>query len=160
MPIYSWIADAHFYGDEGSSLAELVGTAKKLLAERGYALDRIGVEKDVMPVSVLDSLRGALPGSAFIDISTTLMEQRVVKSTEEVDLLRTNGKIATVGTEVIMAAMAEGKSGTGNFQRGDGGDGSGAGRTISGTRKLWHPGYLCVRAQKFHPACRIHQQET
>ena len=110
VPIYSWIADAHFYGDEGSSLAELVGTAKKLLAERGYALDRIGVEKDVMPVSVLDLLRGALPGSAFIDISTTLMEQRVVKSTEEVDLLRTNGKIATVGTEVIMAAMAEGKS--------------------------------------------------
>ncbi len=110
LPIYSWIADTHFYSDEGNSLAGLVDVAKELFAERGYALDRIGVEKDVMPVAVLESLRGALPGSDFIDISTTLMEQRVVKSVEEVDLLRVNARIANVGTETIMAAMAEGKT--------------------------------------------------
>ena len=40
LPIYSWIADTHFYSDEGTSLAGLVGVAKELLAERGYALDR------------------------------------------------------------------------------------------------------------------------
>lgn len=110
VPIYSWIADAHYYTDAGTSLAGLVGVAGNLLAERGYALDRIGVEKDTIPVGVLESLQAALPGSGFVDVSTTLMEQRVVKSTEEVDLLRTNGKIATVGAETIMAAMAEGKS--------------------------------------------------
>ena len=83
-----------------------------------------------MPVGVLESLRGVLPGSDFIDVSTTLMEQRVVKSAEEVDLLRANARIANVGTETIMAAMAEGKNGTGNIRRGYGGDGSGASRTI------------------------------
>ncbi len=110
VPIYSWITDAHFYGDEGSSLAGLVRITKELLVERGYALDRIGVEKDVMPVGVLDTLRESLPGSDFTDVSTALMEQRLVKSAEEVDLLRVNGDISDVGTNTIMAAMAEGKT--------------------------------------------------
>ncbi len=110
LPTYSWIENAHLYGDEGASLAGLMGITKGLLAERGYALDRIGVEKDVMPVAVFETLRSALPASDYIDISTTLMEQRVVKSAEEVDLLRINAEIANIGTEAMMAAMAEGKT--------------------------------------------------
>ncbi len=110
VPTYSWITDAHFYSDAGTSLAGLVQTTKKLLVERGFALDRIGVEKDVMPVGVLETLQASLPGSDFTDVSTTLMEQRLVKSTEEVDLLRTNGQISDVGTEALMAAVAEGRT--------------------------------------------------
>jgi len=87
-----------------------VQTTKKLLMERGYVLDRIGVEKDVMPVGVLETLQASFPGSDFTDVSTTLMEQRLVKSTEEVDLLRTNGQISDVGTEALMAAVAEGRT--------------------------------------------------
>ncbi|MCP4392605.1 MAG: aminopeptidase P family protein [Gammaproteobacteria bacterium] len=110
VPIYSWIDDAHFYTDAGTSLAGLIDLAKNLLAERGYSIDRVGIEKDVMPVCVLEALQGAFPSSDLIDISATLMEQRVVKSKEEVDLLRKNADIANIGTETIMAAMAEGKS--------------------------------------------------
>ncbi len=56
LPTYSWITDTHFYGDEGASLAGLVGITKELLADRGYALDRIGVEKVVMPVAVFETM--------------------------------------------------------------------------------------------------------
>jgi creatinase len=110
VPIYSWITDAHFYTDVGTSLAGLINLAKNLLAERGYAINRIGIEKDVMPVCVLEALQGALPKTDLIDVSATLMEQRVVKSKEEVDLLRKNADIANIGTEAMMAAMAEGRS--------------------------------------------------
>ncbi len=110
VPIYSWISDSRFYSDEGSSLAGLMAIAKEVLAERGCALDRVGVEKDVMPVGVHEALHTALPGSDFVDVSTALMEQRLVKSSEEVDLLRANGEISDVGTEAIMAAMAEGRT--------------------------------------------------
>ncbi|SVD76612.1 uncharacterized protein METZ01_LOCUS429466, partial [marine metagenome] len=110
VPIYSWISDSRFYSDEGSSLAGLMAIAKEVLAERGCALDRVGVEKDVRPVGVHEALHTALPGSDFVDVSTALMEQRLVKSSEEVDLLRANGEISDVGTEAIMAAMAEGRT--------------------------------------------------
>jgi Xaa-Pro aminopeptidase len=110
VPVYSWVEDTHFYSDEGTSLAGLLRTAKGVLDERGITLDRIGVEKDVMPVGVFEGLRESLPGSIFVDVSTALMEQRLVKSAEEVDLLRANGELSDVGTEAIMAAMAPGRT--------------------------------------------------
>jgi Xaa-Pro aminopeptidase len=110
VPTYSWITDARFYSDAGTSLSGLVQATKELLVERNCALDRIGVEMDVMPVGVLASLTASLPGSNFADVSTTLMEQRLVKSKEEVDLLRINGQISDVGTETLMAAVAEGRT--------------------------------------------------
>ncbi len=80
VPAYSWITDMRFYSDAGTSLSGLVQASREWLVERDCALDRVGIEMDVMPVGVLESLKVSLPRSNFTDVSTILMEHRVVKS--------------------------------------------------------------------------------
>ncbi len=110
VPAYSWITDMRFYSDAGTSLSGLVQASREWLVERDCALDRVGIEMDVMPVGVLESLKVSLPRSNFTDVSTMLMEHRVVKSKEEIDLLRINGQISDVGTETLMAAVGAGRT--------------------------------------------------
>ena len=64
----------------------MVTLSSKILNERRYAINRVGIEKDVMPVVVLESLQAAFPKTEFIDVSAILIEQRVMKPKEEVEL--------------------------------------------------------------------------
>ena len=106
----SWVQDKRFYGDEGASLAAVIEQTKQVLSDRGVKAGRVGVEEDVIPQKMYKALVESLPHSEFLDVSTELMEQRLIKSEEEVQVLRTGCEISDVGTRVIMEAMAEGKT--------------------------------------------------
>ncbi len=106
----SWIEDKRFYGDEGTSLAAVIEQTKLVLSDRGVNARRVGVEEDVIPQKMYAALGESLPQSEFLDVSTELMGQRLIKSAEEVQVLRAGAEISDVGTRVIMGAMAEGRT--------------------------------------------------
>lgn len=89
-----------------SSLAEIVDvksikTIPELLAEKGYSLDAIGLELDVIPYNTWQLYKKVFKDTHFSDISEALKRIRTVKSAHEIDLLqRACGVLDQVFAEV------------------------------------------------------------
>ncbi len=69
---------------------------------------RIGIEMDHMPLERYAKLKAAMPGVEFVDISAECMTLRLVKSAEEIDLIRNGANVCDVGGFALRAAVAEG----------------------------------------------------
>ncbi len=69
---------------------------------------RIGIEEDHLPLERLRKLETALPGASFADIAGPAMGQRMVKSAEEIALIRNGARIADIGGAACREAIAEG----------------------------------------------------
>ena len=84
----SWVEDVNAYAPPftGGALAEA-------MRERGLGSARIGAELGVdqrilMPIAEFDALRAALPDARFVDGADVLWDLRMIKGTEEVELIR------------------------------------------------------------------------
>ncbi len=66
---------------------------------------RVGIEADHVNVQTLDKLRDALPGSEFMDIAEPAMRLRMVKSDEEIALIKNGARIADVGGAACVEAI-------------------------------------------------------
>ncbi|MEC9070333.1 MAG: M24 family metallopeptidase [SAR324 cluster bacterium] len=69
---------------------------------------RIGVEYDQINVENINKLQAVLPDSEFIDISKMTMRQRMVKSNEEIELIRNGAQVADLGGAACVEAISEG----------------------------------------------------
>jgi len=79
------------------AVIELVGKSNK-----------IGIEFDHMNLSLLEKLKNSLPTSEFIDISQECMKLRMIKSDEEIALIRQGARIADIGGSACVEAISEG----------------------------------------------------
>jgi Xaa-Pro aminopeptidase len=79
-----------------------------LLAERGLADGRIGVDLEFMPAADFEALRQVLPGVTWIDGSPVLRRLRAVKTSGEIDRLRKAAKAAEGGLVRMAAAVRPG----------------------------------------------------
>ena len=79
------------------AVIELIGDSKK-----------IGTEFDHMNLSLFQKLKDQLTESEVIDISQKCMELRMVKSDEEIALIRQGARIADVGGSACVEAVSEG----------------------------------------------------
>ncbi len=68
----------------------------------------VGIEYDQLPLERRDKLAAALPGSRFVDIGATAMSLRMVKSAEEIALIKEGARIANLGGAACIEAAAEG----------------------------------------------------
>lgn len=68
----------------------------------------VGVELDHLSVQSLEKLKAALPASRFVDISQATMRMRMVKSQEEIRLIKQGARIADIGGAACVEAIAEG----------------------------------------------------
>lgn len=84
-------------GNYYRALSQLVGKSK-----------RIGIEFDHVSLDFHRQLQDAFPGVEFVDISETVMWQRVIKSPEEHDLIRTGARVADLGGAACAEAVAVG----------------------------------------------------
>ena len=66
---FTWIEDVRDYNDYETPLNGCVRLIKEVLADRGIAGGRIGIEDDWMPVFMFEALKEALPGYDLVDIS-------------------------------------------------------------------------------------------
>jgi len=78
--------------------------AETLLPAKG----RVGVEFDHMSLDTLNLLKSALPGVEFVDISAAAMRQRMVKSAEEIELIKHGARVADLGGAAVVEALGEG----------------------------------------------------
>jgi len=79
------------------AVIELVGKSNK-----------IGIEFDHVNLSLLEKLKNSLTITEFIDISQECMKLRMIKSDEEIELIRHGARIADMGGFACVEAISEG----------------------------------------------------
>ncbi|MGQ7787527.1 M24 family metallopeptidase [Nesterenkonia sp. PF2B19] len=91
-----WKRDNFYYG------------LQQAVARAGVPASRIGVEDDSLPVMTRRSIQDAFPDAELLDVSQAAMRQRMIKSDEEIEVIRHGARIADLGGEAIKAAIREG----------------------------------------------------
>ena len=106
--LHTWLNEAHGYPKD-CGREEYVA---KLLAEKGLAGLRIGVEKGIagMNADSLERLTDALPGAEVVDGSGIVSTVKIVKSPQEIEYLRQAAAITSAGIAAAIEAAAEGAS--------------------------------------------------
>lgn len=69
---------------------------------------RVGIEYDHINLENLKKLQDALSYAELVDISKMTMRQRMVKSAEEIELIRNGAQIADIGGAACVEAIGEG----------------------------------------------------
>lgn len=81
---------------------------QQVLDERGIKLSRLGVEFDGLTVEQYRSFQAWFDGIDLVNVAEALMYQRLVKSEEEINLIRHGARIADIGGRAIKNAITEG----------------------------------------------------
>ncbi len=68
----------------------------------------IGVEYDHMPLQNLEKMKAAFPSSNFPDIAVPTMKMRMIKSAEEIAVIKHGARVADIGGAAIRDAIAVG----------------------------------------------------
>lgn len=81
---------------------------KTVLEQAGVVKGCLGLEFDVLSLDRAAELRGAVPGLEQTDIARAVMRQRMVKSADEIALIRNGARIADLGGAACVEALADG----------------------------------------------------
>lgn len=77
---------------------------KQLIKDGG----NVGVEFDHMPLQTLDKMKAILPSAEFVDIALPTMQMRLIKSAEEIAVIKNGARVADIGGAAIRDAIAVG----------------------------------------------------
>jgi creatinase len=91
-----WRRDNFYYG------------LQEALRQRGITARRLGVEDDALPVMTREKIQAAFEGTQLLDVSQDAMRQRMIKSAEEIEVIKHGARIGDLGGEAIKAAIREG----------------------------------------------------
>ncbi|MGN6415051.1 M24 family metallopeptidase [Flexivirga sp.] len=83
---------------------------QQALKQRGVTAKRVGVEDDQLPLMLRQRLAAALDGAQLIDVSQAAMRQRMIKSPEEIEVIKHGARIGDLGGEAIRQAIKVGVS--------------------------------------------------
>ena len=89
-----WKKDNYF-----KAIVHILGKVKK-----------VGVEEDHLTIERYQKLKDSLSNPKIIDISPATMSQRMIKSDEEIALIRSGAKIADIGGAALVKAIKVGAS--------------------------------------------------
>jgi creatinase len=78
------------------------------LRRRGITPKRLGVEFDTLSLDVHAKLQAAFDGTALVDVAQDAMRQRMIKSAEEIEVIKHGTRIGDLGGAAIRAAIREG----------------------------------------------------
>lgn len=93
-----WKRDNFYYG------------LQEALKRDGVKAARIGVEDDFLPGLIREKIAAAFDSATLLDISQDAMRQRMIKSAEEIEVIKHGARIGDLGGEAIKAAIREGIS--------------------------------------------------
>lgn len=103
--------EIHAYGDEGRVQDLALERARVLLGSNELrAGSRIGIEKHAMPVHLAERLRELLPDVELVEVGEVLAAARLIKSPEEIDILKLGGEVAKIGANAFVEALAAGST--------------------------------------------------
>lgn len=69
---------------------------------------RIGLEYDHMPLTTMETMKATFPGSELTDIGESTMRMRMIKSAEEIQVIKQGARIGDIGGAAIRDAIAVG----------------------------------------------------
>jgi Xaa-Pro aminopeptidase len=125
-------------GKEAPGAVEQLASPKdlpRLIAERyGAPPARLGLELDVLPVTLFRRLQKLFPEAAFEDVGPAVVRQRAVKSVWEVERIRAAAAVADEVSTLIPGILVAGLTEV-EF----------AGRVEAEARRLGHEGYIRMR---------------
>lgn len=82
---------------------------QQALAQRGITSPtRLGIEEDTVSLQIHRRLQDAFPGAELVDISEAAMRQRMIKSDEEIAVIRESARVGDIGGEAIRDAVHAG----------------------------------------------------
>ncbi|MFC6704351.1 M24 family metallopeptidase [Flexivirga alba] len=81
---------------------------QQALKQRGVTAKRVGVEDDQLPLMLRQRLAAALDGAELVDVSQAAMRQRMIKSPEEIEVIKHGARIGDLGGEAIRNAIKVG----------------------------------------------------
>jgi creatinase len=81
---------------------------RESLRTRGLSPARIGVEDDTLPLEMRQKFQAAFPDASLVDVSGPVMKQRLIKSAEEIEVIKHGARIGDLGGEAIREAITEG----------------------------------------------------
>lgn len=81
---------------------------QKTLKDDGFTGGRLGVEEDVMSIQMREQVQEAFSNAELVDISEGVMAQRMIKSAEEISLIKNGARIADIGGKALIEAIGEG----------------------------------------------------
>ncbi|MBF6670860.1 MULTISPECIES: aminopeptidase P family protein [Glutamicibacter] len=93
-----WKRDNFYYGLQDA------------VKRNGVTPSRIGVEDDFLPGLTRDKIAAAFDSATLVDVSQDAMRQRMIKSAEEIEVIKHGARIGDLGGEAIKAAICEGIS--------------------------------------------------
>jgi Xaa-Pro aminopeptidase len=101
----TWVEDIRPWEDAGENRWDAV--LGRFLDEHGGAA-ALGWERLKVPTIVLDSLEAQVGRARFTDITGLIGAMRVIKSPEEIEIMRQAGKVALAMVDAGKAALGEG----------------------------------------------------
>ncbi|GHD37006.1 creatinase [Nocardiopsis kunsanensis] len=81
---------------------------KEVLRRQGIDPRRLGVENDTLSVILRDRIQDTFESAQLVDVSQDTMRQRMIKSAEEIELIKEGARIGDLGGEAIRNAIREG----------------------------------------------------
>ena len=84
-----WIEDMRSYTEFVTSPVDLLAD---IVAEKGLARGRLGLEKHSLPSAYVDRLRKRLPGATLVDCGDLMDRARMIKTADEIDALAQAGR--------------------------------------------------------------------
>ncbi|MGO1517324.1 MAG: M24 family metallopeptidase [Arthrobacter sp.] len=80
------------------------------LRQRNVTVRRLGVEDDTLPLDNRNKIQAAFERATLVDVAQAAMFQRMIKSAEEIEVIKHGARIGDIGGEAIKAAIREGIS--------------------------------------------------
>ncbi|MBA4101642.1 MAG: creatininase, partial [Arthrobacter sp.] len=81
---------------------------QEVLRTRGINPRRLGVEDDSLPLDNRNKIQAAFPSATLVDVAQAAMRQRMIKSAEEIEVIKHGARIGDLGGEAIRNAITAG----------------------------------------------------
>lgn len=107
MEQYAWADEIRTYDDEANVWDASLRIVAELIGQRDTAPRRIGVEWPFLAVATHEAL-AAHVAAEQVDVTDILFDARLLKSDEEIALLRLAGDVAKIGADAFLEALDPG----------------------------------------------------
>jgi Xaa-Pro aminopeptidase len=108
MERHAWFSDVRVFPDQENVWRASVGAVRDFARSSGPPPRRIGVERELLPLRVYEALRAVFDRAEFVEHGDLVAAARIVKSREEIRLLRLGGEIAKIGASAFLEALGDG----------------------------------------------------
>jgi Xaa-Pro aminopeptidase len=110
MEANSFFDDIRTYADDENVWEASIGLVRDVIESYQGLAAGLGAEVELLTTQMQRTFTSALPKCDLFDAGSALAETRLIKSQEEIDLLRLGGQVAKIGAQAFLAAQHEGVS--------------------------------------------------